>query len=400
MKPLTTWRIAVINLRRRPLRSVGLALAVAAFSFAMFGGSLLSESVGNGIDSMSKRLGADIMVVPHGYRKKLQAALLRGEPSTFFIKGDLAGRLREIPGVEKIAPQLYLATLNAACCTMPVQLIAYDPASDFVVGPWMAAGDRAAPGNGEVVVGSMINGEAGGEIMLYGQKYRIAARLDRTGMGFDTTVFTTMANARRLLKKAGGAALGNFEPGAVSSIMVGVSPGRDPKKTANAILGKFAMDYNLDIVVAKNMISDIAKKLGGMSLLVHAVAGAFWLAAAAILFLFFSLPLHERRREFGLFRILGATRGKLARIVLCEAFAVSAAGGLAGIAAALVLTVPFHRHATLALELPYMAVSPSAMLPPAAGSLLLSIAAGLLASLHAAWRIGTGDAYLTLRRGE
>lgn len=400
MKPLTTSRIALTNLGERPLRSLGLALVVAVFSFTMFGGALLSECVRTGIDSMSRRLGADILVVPHGYDKKLQAALLRGEPSTFYLKGDLADKLRSVRGVEKAAAQLYLATLNADCCTVPIQLIAYDPETDFVIEPWIASSISRAPADGEVVVGNMVAGNVGSEITLFGRTYRIAARLDRTGMGFDTTVFLTMNTARGLLRTAKNAAVTNFEPGSVSSIMVGIAPGLELKEVANAILGNFALDYNLDIVVSKNMISDIAKKLSGLSFLMHVLTAVFWLTAAGVLYLFFSLLLNERKREFGLFRILGATRGKLVRIVLCEAAAVSAAGGLAGVFAALALTLPFHRHITLSLELPYLAVPLPTMALLGAVTLAMAMAVGPLASLHSAIRIGTGDVYLTVRSGE
>lgn len=399
MKPLTTFHIALNNLKRRALRSAGLALVVAVFSFTMFGGALLSESVKNGIASMSRRLGADILVVPHGYDKKIQAALLRGEPSTFYIRGDLADKIRALPGVERVAPQLYLATLSADCCTIPVQLIAYEPATDFVVGSWVSANAAVNPKDDEVVVGSMILGDVGSELFLYGRSFRIAARLDRTGMGFDSTVFMTMDNARRMLKSAKNDAI-TFEPGSVSSIMVGVAQGRDLKEMANAILGQFALEYNLDIVVSKNMISDIARKLGGLTFLMHILTGAFWLAAAGVMFLFFSLMLNERKRELGLFRILGATRGKLVRIILCEAFLLSAAGGILGIAAALGITLPFHHYVTLSLELPYLAVPASGMLTLGATSFALALIMGPLASLYSAWTIGTSDIYLTVRRGE
>lgn len=38
---------------------------------------------------MSKRLGADLMIIPYGYEKQLQSALLRGEPSTFYLDQQL-----------------------------------------------------------------------------------------------------------------------------------------------------------------------------------------------------------------------------------------------------------------------------------------------------------------------
>ncbi len=400
MKPLTTSRLALNNLGRKPLRSVGLTLVVAVFSFSMFGGALLTESVKNGIDSLSRRLGADILVVPHGYDKKLQAALLRGEPSTFYIKGDLTEKIRRLPGVQKAAPQLYLATLNASCCTVPIQLIAYDPETDFVIKPWAASALTRQPADDEIVVGSSIIGDVGNELSLFGQRFKIAARLDRTGMGFDTTVFMTMRNARKMLRAVQEGAVGNYQPGAVSSIMLGVEPGVDLKDMANGILQSFALDYNLDIVVSKNMISEIAKKLSNMSYLVYIVSGAFWLASAGILFLFFTLLLHERQREFGLFRILGATKKKLTGIVLYEALAVGLVGGVAGVGAALGLTLPFHKHVTMSLGLPYMSVPFSVTAALALACVVLSIGTGLAASLYSALKIGAGDSYLTLRRGE
>jgi putative ABC transport system permease protein len=374
-------------------------MAVAVSAFAMFGGALLSQGVGRGVESMSNRLGADILVVPHGYDKQFQAALLRGEPSTFYLKGDLVDKLRFFPGVERAAPQLFLATLNASCCTMPVQVIAYDPEADFVVKPWVSANAVPTPAGDEVVVGHMVGGETGTEISLFGRKFRIAARLDRTGMGFDTSVFMTMGSAKKLLRTAKNAAV-KYEPGSVSSIMLAVAPGLNIKDVANAILREYAIDYDLEIVVSRSMISDIAKKLGGLSLLSRALAALSWICAAAALFIFFFLMLDERRREFGLFRILGAKRGKLAGIVLYESLLVSAAGGILGIAAALGLTAPFHRLITTALELPYLAIPAGSALVLGAGCLLSSVAVGPLSCLYSAIRIGSGDAYLTLRSGE
>ena len=400
MKSLGILSLALKNIRERPLRSGGLALMVAIFSFTMFGGGLLSESIRNGMDSLSRRLGADILVVPHGYDKKLQAALLRGEPSSFYVKGDLADKLREVPGVEKAAAQLYLATLNASCCTLPIQIIAYDPESDFVVQPWVARSLATAPKDDEVVVGDKITGDIGSELSLFGRTYRIAARLDGTGMGFDTTVFMTMKNARRLLAALKGEKPAGFEPGSVSSIMVAVAPGQDLKAVANGILGRFALDYNLDIVVSKNMISDIAKKLGGLALLMRVLTCAFWVVAAGVLCLFFSVLMNERKREFSLFRVMGATRGRLVRMVLCEAIVISLAGGAAGVIAALSLTLPFHGLISGMLQLPYLALSVSAVAAMAALSMVLATAAGPLASLYSVYRIGTGDAYLTMRSGE
>ncbi|MDR2390884.1 MAG: ABC transporter permease, partial [Planctomycetota bacterium] len=193
---LDALRLALANLRMKPYRSFGLIAVVAVFSFIMFGGSLLSDSVRLGMDSMSQRLGADLMVVPKGYDDKLQSVLLRGEPSTFYFNEDLVEKLRKISGVARLAPQLYLASLDDPCCAYPIQIIGYDPEHDFVIPPWMETKRPVRPANDEIVVGSLITSPIGTQSYFFGDKFRVAARLDRTGMGFDTSVFMPIAAAR------------------------------------------------------------------------------------------------------------------------------------------------------------------------------------------------------------
>ena len=52
------------NLRRKPLRTAALGIVVTLLSLALFAGSLLSLNLDNGMRSMERRLGADLMVVP------------------------------------------------------------------------------------------------------------------------------------------------------------------------------------------------------------------------------------------------------------------------------------------------------------------------------------------------
>ncbi len=77
-KPLTTVSIAIRNLKRKPFRTVSLILLVSIFSFVLFGGTMLSKNLENGMNNLSKRLGADILAVPYGYEANIQSALLRG----------------------------------------------------------------------------------------------------------------------------------------------------------------------------------------------------------------------------------------------------------------------------------------------------------------------------------
>ena len=73
-KPLNTVNIAFHTLKRKPFRTTGLILLVALFAFTLFGGTVLSKSMENGMDNLSKRMGADILAVPYGYEADIQSA--------------------------------------------------------------------------------------------------------------------------------------------------------------------------------------------------------------------------------------------------------------------------------------------------------------------------------------
>ena len=399
---LTTTNLALINLRQRPFRTLSLSGTVALFAFALFGGSLLAEGIRLGIASMASRLGCDILLVPHGYEKTAQAVLLRGEPSTIHLKGDLTDKVREIPGVDKASPQLYLATLNAACCSWPVQMIAYEPQTDFVVGAWMQQVLGAPQKPDEVVVGDKIIGVPGTRISLFKQEFGIAARLDRTGMGFDTSIFITMPRARQMLRESETArelekTLG---PNPVSSIMILVEPGADIRTVANAILQKYAVEYNLDVMVTKNLVKDIADRLHGMGTALFVVTGILWVSALLVMTMFFSAMLGERKREFALLRIMGAAKRKLSGLVLMEAAIISFLGAAIGISLAALLFFPFHTLVGTSIGLPYLAIPGRTIAWLVVAAFVPAAAVGPIACAWTAWRLGVSDTHTTLREGE
>ena len=72
-KALSTHRLSLLNLQRKPFRTAALMTVVALLSFVLFAGSVMTMSMENGIEGLEARLGADIVVVPEGYDKDLGA---------------------------------------------------------------------------------------------------------------------------------------------------------------------------------------------------------------------------------------------------------------------------------------------------------------------------------------
>ena len=85
MNNLSLFNIARMNLKRQPIRTAFLSFLIFSLSFVLFFGTFLMKSLNCGLSSLSDRLGADIIVVPQGYDTKIEGALLRGEPNTFYF---------------------------------------------------------------------------------------------------------------------------------------------------------------------------------------------------------------------------------------------------------------------------------------------------------------------------
>lgn len=197
----------------------------------------------------------------------------------------------------------------------------------------------------EVIVGSKIEGKIGGYITFFGKPYRIAMRLDRTGMGFDTSVFLNLKTARNMIRKLETVPLfdvGNLDQ-VVSSVMVKAKTGQDTRALANTILQRHAIDFNLDMVMSKTMMSDIASRLQLFARVMYGLGALLWLLATGVLMLVFSIVLNERKREFSLLRLLGASKKKLSAILFTESFLISLTGAVCGLflSALMVFFLPY-----------------------------------------------------------
>jgi putative ABC transport system permease protein len=400
-KPITIANLAWRNIQRRPFRSCCLIIIIMLFSATLFGGSVLMKNLSLGISGMANRLGADILVVPYGYEKNLEVALLRGEPSSFYLKADLIDKIKAIKGIEAVSPQLFIASLNAGCCTAKVQLIGFDQHSDFVIKPWLQTQLSQPLTDNQVVVGSKISSNVGDEIKFFDHPFKIAAKMDSTGMGFDTSVFMTIPAAQTLMKQA-NLIEGDTEHFAnyVSSIFVKVDPDYQPKNVINQIMPKYAIDYNIDFVMTKGMLSNIAKWLNGFSTIVYSLSAIFWVLALIVIFVIFSSSLNERKREISLLRILGASRSDLVKMLLRESLIISALGGIAGIVIASVLIYAFSLLICQSIGLPCMNISITDGFIYAFIVFILTLIIGPLSSIYSALSMTKFDTYQTLREGE
>lgn len=395
-------QLAVKNLLGRPARTVTLVLLAAFLALSVFAGSLIVLSLQRGLDSYERRLGADILVVPNEARSKatVESILLQGIPGYFYMKASVLDRIRAVEGVETATPQFYLCSAKSGCCSTAVQIIGYDPETDFVIRPWIQASYGDSLADGVLVLGNHISMPAERAMTFYNRRLPVAAQLDETGTGLDNCVYASMDTVRQIMDDAD--ALGfSYHSGvrtdeAVSSVMIRVKEGWDIERVAD--------DINIHVrkveaTPAKSMISGIAGGLHAVSRIIGALTALIWLLAIAILAVVYAMMANERKREFAVLRVVGASQRMLARLLLTEAAFCGLLGGLLGVAAAALIAFPFSDLIRARLNLPYLLPGAGHIAGLMLGALLVTVLAGALTAAVSARRLSRADAALILREG-
>ena len=371
---------------------------VALLSFSIFTGGWLSLSMGRGMTSLSDRLGADILVVPSGFETQLKGSILKGEPSKFYMPSSALDEAAATPGVAAASPQLFLATLSAGCCNYAIQLIGFDPDTDFNIRPWVARQLRTGLGSGDMVVGANIIAQEGETLMFFRESFRVAARLERTGMGFDNSAFVTMETARRLMRNETFRL--NYpevnDPAAISSVMIRVEEGADveavARKLNRALKGQGAAAMN-----SEDVVRGVAEKFRSLRVYALLLAVILWLVSFLVLRVAFTALMNERRSEFALLRVMGAPRAFLGGLVLNESLLTSLWGAALGVASGAFLCVVFDRTLSVFLDMPFLNPDPVQFFGLALGSFLLSLLTGPAAGWSFARRLNREETLTLLR---
>jgi putative ABC transport system permease protein len=399
-----TNQLALQNMKARPVRSACLIIVVAVLAFTLFGGAVLAMNFSRGLDIMAKRFGADLMVVPEGAAENAQAVLLRGEPRYFYFDSNIVNKLASTEGIACASAQFFLTSLAADCCDAMVQLIAYDPSTDFVLQPWVAEKYGGQIEDGQVVAGGLISLRRDNTIKLLNHNYPVAARLSKSASGLDTSIFMTMNTMRQLIARANAEGYDfwavqdrEMRQMKVSAVLVKAAPGQNLRTLAAAIR---RANEGVEVVVSQSVFSSMEETLSGFTSYIRLFSIALWILAALVLTAVFSGSIHERKKEFAILRIMGATRKKLAALALWESSLAGIAGGVAGVILACIVIFPFSVLIGETLRLPYLDASPLTVMLIALSCLFISALTGPLASLHAALKIGGAETYFTMREGE
>jgi putative ABC transport system permease protein len=372
------------------------ALLIAAF--ALFT-TLVMRGAESSLRLAIDRLGADIVVVPEGSEAKIESALLMGIPARFWMPQANLERIAALPGVEVASPQLYLATLTgASCCSVSdMFMIAYDPASDFTVRPWLEQNLDGSLRLGEVVGGTYISATEGKQnIKIYGYLVTLKENLEPTGTGLDQSMFLTFETAYDIASKSKNQAQSMLviPPDSISAALIKVEPGADPHDVAVRILQNVP---GVTPIESSNLFQSYRRQMTGLLRSIVVILGVTWGLSVVLIGLVFSMAANERRKELGVLRALGATRRFVFQSLLAEASLLAVFGGLTGALLAGLAIFLFRNLIMVSLEIPFLLPSPVSLLFQTGGGMLLALFSVNLAALFPAFRISRQDPAIAMR---
>ena len=398
---MRSFSLTIKNLVRKPGRTTVLTLLTAFLALAVFGGSVVVLSLRSGLNSLEARLGADIILVPSEAQSKVsfQNMFLQGTTGAFYMDASALDKALEVDGVEKAAPQTFLASLKADCCSIRIQVIGIDPEKDFTVQPWIARSLTRALGDMDVAVGCKVEAGIGEIIRIYEQRCKVVARLEATGTGLDTAVYCNMSTMHQLLKAAEEKGVSHKMASGddvISAVYIKVKDGYDIDAINSQLNSRVR---KATAVRTRSMITGVSDSLAGVSRTVTILIIAVWALAFIILLLAFVLIIRERAREFAVLRLLGASRGMLACTILLESALCGLLGGVTGVGLSALLLFPFAQLIESALQLPYLMPDLRNIVWLGLSTVLLSVIVAALSSVIAAYRLSRVDPGSALREG-
>lgn len=334
------FRIAIRNLRKRPLRSWLTILGVMIGVFMVSALLSLSEGMKESIMRQMRVMGGDLIMVFPGEL---------ADPITMFMGGvelsnaDLEAVARS-RGVESVIPFSMRAEIarhfdsseTAMVVGAPLhdayQVLAEDMGLSPDEGRWPLRGKR------EVLVGALVPKQIfpemrlGDRVLIGGVPFEVAGVLRSLGnRQDDTSFYIDMELFRSVTGVREGAfmALAQISPGE-DPLMIAENIRRELQDTRQRRGGADAPDFS--VITADEAIMLVNNIMGAIQAGVMALASIAILVGAIGIMNTMYTSVFERTREIGILKAIGAKRRDVVAIFLIEAGIMGLIGGLGGVA--------------------------------------------------------------------
>jgi putative ABC transport system permease protein len=411
-------RVAAQNVGRHRLRAIFLGIAVMLGVGVGFASFVAGWALRAGMTTSLSRMGADLVVVPRATLVNITSSLLTVQPTDASLDPGMVKSLAAIPGVARVAPQ---RIVSAIIDEHSANLIAFDPASDFSILPWLGERQPIPLTIDGVIAGGRVAARVGEALRICDKPFVVRGRLGQTGVGpFDQSYFLSfeaLAAIKALSRTS--AAQDTGKPVASANAADGLAAPHPVDRLNDAEANACGADLSLNrvsafllqlstgakvedvkfgiaqlpgirIVEGNTVLTSSRQALNSLFIGIIVFTVFQLIAVMIILSLLFSAIVQERYREVGLLRAMGARPNQIMTIILAEAAIITGLGGVAGLAFGTALLLIFARSLGFYFDLLGVPFSwpPLAVLQGSAVmAFVFSAILGFVGAFLPAWRV-------------
>jgi putative ABC transport system permease protein len=396
-------RMALQNTQRRPTRCLMLVLAVMLGTSAVFASYVVSRGIACSTEQSFARMGADLIVVPADAMVNITSALLTVQPTEATIDRAVAAQVAKIEGVEKVSGQtLCRMSLMPGMPKHRVNVIAFDPVTDFTILPWLSSRLPREMRSGDFIAGGRLAEAPGEEIQPCSIPSVVYGKLGRSGVGpVDESFFATYDTVSSVTSGTDSQkyCATKFSPDRITTLFVRLALGASREQV------RFAMARlpGVKVVQGANVVTSTRQTTSVLFVGMLALSAVLLTGSLILVGLLFSAIIAERRREIGVLQAIGARASDVIRMLVLEASFITGLGGTLGILAGGGLLFCFQNTLayylqTLHIEFAWPAMSEIA----ACGAVCVSIAfvVGLVGSFIPAARTTREEPYSLIQRDD
>lgn len=391
--------LAIRNVSRNSFRSGVILASSALMAGFLIATNLIIGGAQRSLQLALDRLGADIVVAPRESTTAMENAYLMGQPASMWMSRSVLSKISAIEGVSAVSPQLFLSTLRgASCCSAPEMfLVAYDPETDFTLRPWLEENLGEELEVGQAIGGYYVFLPADQDrILVYGYPVELLGNLDGTGTGLDKSMFFTFETAYEIARLSPFQAVEDMviPDDSVSAVMIKLESGSNPLAIATKIEAQIP---EASAVISSNLFQSQREDIQGMLRTISLLLGIAWLLSIALIGLVFSMAINDRRREIGVLRALGSTRGNMLASLLAEGLMLALAGGILGAVLSALSVYLFRNMIISSLGLPFLFPPLLSLVGMSLLGLGLALASVVVGALFPALRISLMDPAAAMR---
>jgi len=317
--------ISLGNLRRRKSKafllftalSIGVALVIAMKGIT----AKMQEEVQTKMDEY----GANIIITPKSEGIALSYGGVSLGDASFEMERleakdvPLIREIHSARNISAVAPKVIgVLDVNKS----PYLVVGVDFLEEFRIKKWWHVQGGRPKGRGEVLLGNGVAQKLflkpGQALSLKGKPYKVAGILQENASQDDSAIFMELGEAQRLLGKKGE----------ISMIEVSALCSECPiEDIVRQISHKLPHAKVSPVRQAMALRMQTVGQLVSFSLAVSAVVSVI---GSLVVFISMLGSVNERTKEIGVLRALGFRRKHIVKIIMLEAFIVSAASGAAG----------------------------------------------------------------------